>query len=176
MLGDLRQQRLAGIRKRRGVGPTDLFDARANGCQAAVVGADPIFGAVQTHAPVAHGWLRASHRQLDKERSLPWRPWHPHLEREPLTPGESYDVEVEIWPTSIVIPPRYTLALTVQGHDYEPPAEVGGLQFQWTPMRGVGPFRHDSPEGRPADVYGGAVTLHTGGPAPAHLLLPVIPQ
>jgi predicted acyl esterase len=134
------------------------------------------FGAVQTHAPVAHGWLRASHRQLDKERSLPWRPWHPHLEREPLTPGESYDVEVEIWPTSIVIPPGYTLALTVQGHDYEPPAEVGGLQFQWTPMRGVGPFRHDSPEGRPVEVYGGAVTLHTGGPAPAHLLLPVIPQ
>lgn len=45
---------------------------------------------------------------------------------------------------------------------------------QWTPMRGVGPFRHDNPATLPVDVYGGAATLHTGNPSPAHLLAPVI--
>jgi uncharacterized protein len=132
-------------------------------------------GAVQTHAPVAHGWLRASHRELDEERSLPWRPWHTHRERQPLEPGERYDVDVEIWPTSIVIPAGYTLALTVQGHDYQAPADVPDTKVQWLSMLGVGPFRHDDPDDRPEDVFGHKVTLHTGGDDAAHVLLPVIP-
>ena len=42
----------------------------------------------------------------------------------------------------------------------------------WT---GVGPFRHDDPRDRPAAVFGGDVTLHTGPDRQAFLLLPVIP-
>jgi putative CocE/NonD family hydrolase len=133
-------------------------------------------GAVQSHAPVAHGWLRASHRQLDPERSLRWRPWHPHREREPLTPGRTYEVQVEIWPTSIVIPAGYTLALAIQGHDYQPPSDVPDIALQWVSMRGVGPFKHDDPNDRPPEVFGGEVTLHTGGGRSSHVLLPVIPQ
>ena len=30
---------------------------------------------------VTKGWLRASHRKLDKEKSLPYRPYHAHDER-----------------------------------------------------------------------------------------------
>ena len=45
-------------------------------------------GAVDPHTPIGHGWLRASHRELDPERSEPWRPCHPHDEVQPLTPGE----------------------------------------------------------------------------------------
>lgn len=33
-------------------------------------------GAVQLYMPVSHGWLRASRRKVDPERSEPWRPWH----------------------------------------------------------------------------------------------------
>lgn len=139
-------------------------------------GAEVAFaGAVQTHAPVAHGWLRTSHRRLDDERSLPWRPWHTHQEPEPMVPGQTYAVQVEIWPTSIVIPAGYSLALTVQGHDYEAPSDVPETQLQWLKMLGVGPFRHDDPEDRPSEIYGGQVTLSTGGQNPAHLLLPFVP-
>ena len=37
--------------------------------------------------PVTKGWLRASHRKLDPERSLPYRPYHAHDERQWLEPG-----------------------------------------------------------------------------------------
>ena len=40
---------------------------------------------------------------------------------------------------------------------------------------GVGPFKHDDPCDRPADVYGGEVTIHMGPDRPSHLLLPIIP-
>src|SRR5262249_2772551 len=58
-------------------------------------------GALDSHAPVAQGWLRASQRHLDGELSLPWRPYHSHDRIEPLLPGQQYQVDVEIWPTSI---------------------------------------------------------------------------
>ena len=78
-------------------------------------------GAIDPHTPIAQGWLRASHRKLDPELSEPYRPYHPHDEMQPLTPGEVYELDVEIWPTSIVVPAGYRLALTVRGRDYEYP-------------------------------------------------------
>ena len=38
--------------------------------------------------PVAKGWLRVSHRELDPDLSLPYRPYHRHVRRLYLTPGE----------------------------------------------------------------------------------------
>src|SRR4029434_511191 len=55
-----------------------------------------------TPVPVAKGWLRVSHRELDPELSLPYRPYHRHQRRLYLEPGEIVRVEVEIWPTSMV--------------------------------------------------------------------------
>ena len=45
-------------------------------------------GAIDPHTPIAQGWLRASHRKLDPELSTPYRPYHTHDEKQPLTPGE----------------------------------------------------------------------------------------
>jgi hypothetical protein len=42
-------------------------------------------------------------------------------------------------------------------------------------MRGCGPFHHDHPEDRPADIFDSEVTLYAGGDRPSHVLLPVIP-
>jgi predicted acyl esterase len=55
--------------------------------------------------PVAKGWLRVSHRELDVEKSLPYRPYHRHQRRLRLTPGEIVQVQVEIWPTSMPFRP-----------------------------------------------------------------------
>ena len=130
-------------------------------------------GALDPHSPVGHGWLRASHRKLDAEISTEYRPYHPHKEREPLTPGEVYECDIEIWPTCMVIPAGFTIALTVQGKDYH----YGGedINVGWFIMSGVGPFKHDDPRVRPPEEVGGTVTLHAGGDRSAYLLLPVIP-
>ena len=64
-------------------------------------------GAVDPHTPIGHGWLRASHRKLDVELSTPYRPYHTHDEAQPLTPGDIYELDIEIWPTSIVVPRGY---------------------------------------------------------------------
>src|SRR5437588_469453 len=63
--------------------------------------------------PVAKGWLRASHRALDADLSLPYRPYHAHARREWLKPGEPVRVEVEIWPTSMVFARGHRLRLDV---------------------------------------------------------------
>lgn len=40
--------------------------------------------------PVALGWLRASHRELDPVLSTPGQPWHPHRQEQLLEPGEGF--------------------------------------------------------------------------------------
>jgi hypothetical protein len=130
-------------------------------------------GALDPHTPIAHGWLRASHRQLDPELSLEYRPYHTHTARQPLTPGEVYELDVEIWPTCLVVPAGYTLALTVQGRDYRYSDEA--RQVGWFTMTGVGPFKHDDPGDRPSAIFDNRVTLHAGGDRGAYLLLPVVP-
>jgi predicted acyl esterase len=132
-------------------------------------------GALDPRAPLAQGWLRASHRKLDPERSLPYRPYHTHDEIQLLSPGRIYEVEVEIWPTSIVIPPGYTLALTIQGKDFEREEAVSGVG-PWAAFRGSGPFLHNDPWDRRPERFGGRVRIYGGGDTPSYLLVPIIPR
>ena len=132
-------------------------------------------GTVDPHTPIAQGWLRASHRKLDKKMSKPWRPWHTHDEKEPLTPGRVYELDVEIWPTCIVAPAGYRLALSVRGKDYVYPGDHPELSNFAHPLSGCGPFLHDDPTDRPKRIFGGDVTLHSGPKRPSYLLVPVVP-
>jgi len=130
-------------------------------------------GAIDPHTPIAQGWLRASHRKLDPRLSLPYRPYHTHDESQPLKPGEPVTLDIEIWPTSIVVPAGYRLALSVRGKDYEWQKSTGARLSNFkNELRGCGPFLHDDPRDRPAAVFGGRTTLHLGD---SYLLLPVIP-
>ncbi len=131
-------------------------------------------GAVDPHTPIAQGWLRASHRRLDEALTLPYRPYHTHDRPEPLLPDETYEVDVEIWPTSIVVLAGYQLALTVRGRDYEYPGPGFRLSNFKNELKGCGPFLHDHSASRPANVFDNDVTIHTGGACPAYLLVPVI--
>ena len=132
-------------------------------------------GALDPHTPVAQGWLRASHRKLDPQLSRPYRPYHAHDEAQPLKPGEVVELDVEIWPTCIVVPKGYRLVLTVRGKDYVFAGEAATLSNMKNPMRGCGPFEHDDPTDRPPAIFDTQVTLHFGANRPASLLLPVIP-
>jgi putative CocE/NonD family hydrolase len=104
---------------------------------------------------VTKGWLRASHRKLDPEKSLPERPYHCHNERQWLSPGEIVECQVEVWPTSMVFKKGHRIRIDVQPRD------------------GVGsaPYTHFH-----ADYNAGARnTVYAGGDRPSFLLLPVIP-
>ena len=133
-------------------------------------------GAIDPHTPIGQGWLRASHRALDKKLSKPYRPYHTHARKQPLKPGEVVPLDIEIWPTSIVVPAGYRVALTVRGKDYVYPGGSGGRMSNFkNELTGCGPFLHDDPRDRPADIFGGVTGLHFGGTARPYLLLPIIP-
>ena len=130
-------------------------------------------GAIDPHTPLAQGWLRASHRKLDSKLSTEYRPYHSHDEKQFLSKGEIVTLDVEIWPTSIVVPAGYRVALTVRGRDYEWQKSTGARLSNFkNELRGCGPFLHDDPRERPASVFGGTTTLHLQD---SYVLIPVIP-
>jgi predicted acyl esterase len=105
--------------------------------------------------PVAKGWLRVSHRELDEKKSLPYRPYHQHQRRLRLTPGEIVQVQVEIWPTSMVFRKGHKMRVDIQPRD-----GVGSAGYM---------HYH-------ADYNTGTNTIHTGGQYESYLLLPIIPK
>jgi hypothetical protein len=133
-------------------------------------------GSNDPRTPIGLGWLRASHRKLDPQKSLPYRPLHTHDEVQPLTPGVPVDLDVEIWPTSIVVPAGYRVGLSLRGCDYQNPGEplvIPGLKYSTT---GVGPFVHVHPKNRPAEVFHNRHTIHFEPGHEPYVLLPLIPS
>ena len=104
--------------------------------------------------PVAKGWLRVSHRELDEKLSLPYRPYHRHQRRLYLAPGEVVEVHVEIWPTSMVFKKGHRIRLDVQPRD-----GIGSTNYM---------HYH-------ADYNVGTNTIYSGGDKESYLLLPIIP-
>ena len=106
--------------------------------------------------PVTKGWLRASHRKLDPARSLPYRPYHAHDERQWLEPGEIVECHVEIWPSCMVFRKGHRIQLDIQPRD--------GV--------GASVYRHYPPDYN----IGAKNTIHAGGEYESYLMLPVIPE
>jgi predicted acyl esterase len=133
-------------------------------------------GAIDPHTPVAQGWLRASHRKLDSKLTTPYRPYHTHDRLQPLKRSEVVELDIEIWPTSIVVPAGYRVALSIRGKDYVYSGPSGGKLSNFkNELTGCGPFLHDDAVDRPANVFGGITTLHFGGARKPYVLLPIIP-
>jgi hypothetical protein len=107
--------------------------------------------------PVALGWLRASHRELDPVASTPHQPVLAHRRELKLKPGEAVPLEVEIWPSGTAFAAGEALRVVVQGSDiYDYDAKVYA--------------RHQDLVNR------GDHVIHTGGAHDSHLLVPVIPD
>jgi uncharacterized protein len=134
-------------------------------------------GAIDPHTPVGQGWLRASHRKLDKKLSLPYRPYHTHDKPRPLRKGEIVELAIEIWPTCVVVPAGYRVGLTIRGKDYVYAGPGGGKLSNFkNELSGCGPFLHDDSIDRPHEIFGGITTLHFARDKQPYLLLPVIPS
>ncbi len=133
-------------------------------------------GALDPHTPVGSGWLRASHRKLDEAKSEEYAPQHTHDEVQPLTPGEVYELDIEIHGTGIVVPKGYRFGLSIRGCDYVYPGEPNaGLSNMKNTFTGVGPFLHDDETDRPPEVFDNNVTVHLGRDHPGYVVLPIIP-
>jgi hypothetical protein len=133
-------------------------------------------GAIDPHTPIGQGWLRASHRKLDKKLSLPYRPYHSHDQVQPLRRGQLVELDIEIWPTSIAVPTGYRIGVSIRGKDYEYGGGSGGKLSNFkNELKGCGPFLHNDPIDRPPAVFNGTTSLHFGRGKAPYLLLPVIP-
>jgi X-Pro dipeptidyl-peptidase-like protein len=73
----------------------------------------PITGRPRGRVPGSirtHRWLSPSHRTLDKVRSL----LPTHDDKRPLTPGQVYELDVEVWPMCIVLPAGFRIAVNIE--------------------------------------------------------------
>ena len=103
---------------------------------------------------VTRGWLKASHRAIDQNKSKPYQPFHPHTESITIKPNEIVEYAIEIRETSYVFKAGHSLKLIIKGEDspYEDP-----LWFHLPNMRET---RH---------------TLYHNSKDVSYLLLPIIP-
>jgi predicted acyl esterase len=104
---------------------------------------------------LSKGWLRGSHRAIDPSRSKPYRPWHPHLEQEPLIPNQPTSFPIEIWPLSNVFKAGHRFRLEISAGD----SPAFDFSFAHYP-------------------YGRVVTntVYEGGTNGSRLLVPIIPS
>jgi predicted acyl esterase len=108
--------------------------------------------------PVALGWLRASHRELDPERSTPQQPWLMHKRQLKLEKGVPVPVDIELWPSGTRFAKGESLRIVVQGSDIYKYA-------QWIVRAG-----------HPKTINAGTHVIHTGAQHDSHLLVPVVPS
>jgi predicted acyl esterase len=109
------------------------------------------------NGPVALGWLRVSHRELDPTRSTEFQPVLAHRREVKLESGEIVPVEIEIWPSGTRFESGETLRLVVQGTDiYQYPKPLVAARHEHTVNRG----HH---------------VVHAGGGWDSHLLVPIVP-
>ncbi len=91
-------------------------------------------GTIGDPIPVTKGWQRVSLRKVNKDhpRHREYRPYRDYFSTDvqPVMPGEIYAVDVEIWPTNVVVLPGEKLSIEISGGD----------------TQGVGIFRHEAPE------------------------------
>ncbi len=107
--------------------------------------------------PVALGWLRASHREIDPTSSVTHQPVLAHRRALTVPRGEIVPLEIEIWPSGTRFEAGESLRLVLQGSDiYVYPKPVMCDRHEET-------------------VNHGPHVIHCGGRYDSHLLVPVVP-
>lgn len=112
---------------------------------------------------LTRGWLKASLRAVDEQRSKPGRPWHP-LTREsqrPVPRGEVVEYRIEIMATANLFRRGHRICLDICAADM--PTGIGGAT---------------NAEYIPYHICSAKTVVHTiyhDTARPSHLLLPVVP-
>ena len=68
---------------------------------------------------MTRGWLKASHRAVDEERSKPWRPWHPLTRKaqQKIVPGEINEYAIEILSTANMFKAGHRICIDITSLD-----------------------------------------------------------
>lgn len=77
----------------------DIFAGIKNSINRVKKFISPDFNHIE-NGQVATGWLRVSHRELDKDKSTIAQPWHKHEQELKIKNGEIVPIEIEILPSS----------------------------------------------------------------------------
>jgi predicted acyl esterase len=107
---------------------------------------------------LTRGWLRGSQRKVDSEKSKPWQPFHFHTRREPLTPNEIYEFNIEVRPYGLLYRAGHRIGLKIKCVDDERPKnflEAIGMGHLWRQSAST-------------------ITVYHNSEYPSHLLLPVV--
>ena len=108
-------------------------------------------GAIDPHTPIGQGWLRASHRKLDKKLSTALSALSHAMTRSSRSrkarwsSSTSRSGRPRSW-----CRPGYRIGLTIRGKDYVYAGPSGGKLSNFkNELTGCGPFLHDDPVDRP---------------------------
>ena len=115
-----------------------------------------------TEFVLSRGWLKASHRELDPERSTPWKPYHPHTRAIPVAPGGVEEYAIDIRPIANLFRKGHRIKLEIWSCDY--PSDPMDLTLSWPQ------WSHLSYD---KDVE---YRIHHGASHPSRLVLPVMPK
>ncbi|KAL4861439.1 hypothetical protein BDV12DRAFT_204013 [Aspergillus spectabilis] len=120
-------------------------------------------GSAGDPVPVCRGWLRVSLSKVNERhhRHQPWLPYREYLSTDTLTviPGEVYPVDVELWPTSVVVEQGERLIFEIASGD----------------TADVGIFRHDDPLDRSPVRFHGTNSVRFGKNWENYVVLPLVP-
>ncbi|KAF3770722.1 hypothetical protein M406DRAFT_59624 [Cryphonectria parasitica EP155] len=114
--------------------------------------------------PLCKGWLRVSLAKVHSEHPN-HKSWLPHREYlstdvQPVETSQTYEVDVEIWPTNVIVDKGSMLVFEVSSGD----------------TQGCGTFQHSSEVDRPESKFGGDNHILFGTGFDNYLTLPVIPS
>ena len=114
--------------------------------------------AVFENGPVALGWLRVSHRELDPDQTTAFLPVLAHRSERKLVPGQIVEADIEILPSGTHFEAGESLRLRIQGRDvFHAPKPLLYARHEDTVNRGT----H---------------CIWTGAPTASWLQVPVLPR
>ncbi|MFC1872916.1 CocE/NonD family hydrolase [Chloroflexota bacterium] len=105
---------------------------------------------------LTRGWLRGSHREVDKAKSKPWYPYHPHDKSVLLEPEKIYEFNIPLVPTGNVFKQGSRIKLKIAGKDDIPANPLEGIAS--------GHIWRQNPS---------RITIYHDEENPSHLLLPI---
>lgn len=103
---------------------------------------------------VSKGWLRASHREKDEQRSTAYRPFYTHTNPQPIKPGEVYEYEIEVLPAAYLFKKGHRIRVELSNADSPITDSLFSHQYMWYKV--------------------GADTVHHSAVRPSRILLPVV--
>jgi predicted acyl esterase len=81
------------------------------------------------------GYLKASHRAIDPDRSAPYRPYHLHIKKDPVKPGEITEYNIELGNLTHVFKAGHRIKLKIESMESPRDPE---MQLHYHPHLNIG--------------------------------------